>query len=94
MQLGTKHEYFLILVMAVSNFYTSQWEEYHTHVMKTNFYGLFGVTERKLFLLLTLTIVQIMVYSMIVASIWFPLSTITLGEFYPQIMLEPLVMLT
>lgn len=44
LQFGTSLRSMLLLVSVVVPFYLSQWEEYHTHQMRTNI-GQFGVTE-------------------------------------------------
>ena len=48
---GTVSEFcFLTYYCFQVTFYLTQWEEFHTHTMRTNFYGIMGVTERKLLL--------------------------------------------
>jgi len=45
LQFGQSPAFFLVLVNSTCNFYTGQWEEYHSGVMTTNFGGLIGVIE-------------------------------------------------
>jgi len=47
LQLGSRQVSFTLLCSFTLNFYCGQWEEYHTHVMTTNFISIIGVTEGK-----------------------------------------------
>jgi len=60
---------------ASTNFYTGQWEEYHTHVMTTNFAGIVGVTE-----------IQMVAYFGIGLNAFFgfPMNTTTFKDVFPQ----------
>ncbi len=88
-----------MMFSSTSNFYTGQWEEYHSHVMTTNFGGLVGVTESKFppkyiayftfFLLVQFTNMLVIAIN---AFFGFPISTITFKEALPQTLLEPLIL--
>ena len=45
LQFGQTPAFFFVLLNSSCNFYTGQWEEYHSGVMTTNFGGIVGVTE-------------------------------------------------
>jgi len=63
---------------ASTNFYTGQWEEYHTHVMTTNFAGIVGVTE-----------IQMVAYGFIGVNACFglPYINLLLKDVFPQALL-------
>ena len=45
LRFGQSPAFFFTVIGSSANFYTDQWEEYHSNVMTTNVAGIMGVTE-------------------------------------------------
>ena len=45
LRFGQSPAFLITMIGSSANFYTGQWEEYHSNVMTTNVAGIMGVTE-------------------------------------------------